>query len=128
MATRWIERVTGPLEQKRRYRQYKAGTRQLPASYRTAVEALGRYLMYFGRVGGDGAVSMLEDLLDLFEQSAANHTPIREIVGDNPVEFVETFLQNYPEGQWRIREQTRLLNAIERATREDTGQEERTVS
>jgi len=27
---------------------------------------------------------MFEDLLDLFEQSAANRTPIREIVGEDP--------------------------------------------
>jgi len=49
------------------------------------VEALERYLMYAGP-GGDGAraASMFEDLLDLFEQSAANGTPIREIVGRTP--------------------------------------------
>ncbi|MGZ5384481.1 MAG: DUF1048 domain-containing protein, partial [Acidimicrobiia bacterium] len=47
---------------KRRWRQYKARTRQLPANYRTAVEALERYLMYFGPADGDSAASMFEDL------------------------------------------------------------------
>ena len=70
---------------------------------------------------------MFEDLADLFEQSAADGTPIREIVGDDPVEFVETFVQNYPEGQWISRERERLTSAIERAAGEDTGNEERTV-
>ncbi|MEV4185536.1 DUF1048 domain-containing protein [Streptosporangium canum] len=115
MATGWIEKVTGSLEDKRRYRQYKARTQQLPASYRTAVEALERYLMYFGRGDGADAVSMYEDLLDLFEQSAADNTPVREVVGDDPVEFVEAFVSNYPEGQWRLRERQRLISAIERA-------------
>ncbi|MFI6793991.1 hypothetical protein [Streptosporangium canum] len=32
---------------------------------------------------------MFEDLADLFEQAAADGTPIREIVGEDPVEFVE---------------------------------------
>jgi DNA-binding ferritin-like protein (Dps family) len=41
---------------------------------------------------------MYEDLVELFEQSAANWTPIREIAGEDPVEFVEAFVQNYPEG------------------------------
>ena len=72
---------------------------------------------------GDSAASMFEDLADLFEQSAANGTPIREIVGEDPVEFAEAFLRNYPEGQWISRERERLTSAIERAAGEDTGDE-----
>jgi DNA-binding ferritin-like protein (Dps family) len=106
-----ISKVIG---EKARWRQYKARTRQLPASYRTAVDAIERYLMYLGRGDGTGWASMLEDLVDLFEQSAANGTPIREIVGEDPVEFVETFVRNYPEGQWIRRERERLTNAIDR--------------
>jgi DNA-binding ferritin-like protein (Dps family) len=128
MATGWIEQVTGSLEQKKRYRQYKARTKQLPANYRTAIDALDRYLMYFGSITrGDTLVSMLEDLADLFEQSAADGTPIREIVGENPVEFAETFLQNYSEGQWINKERERLTKAIDRAAGEDSGKEEGSV-
>lgn len=116
MAAGWIEQVTGSLEQKKQYRQYKARTKQLPDGYRTAVEALERYLMYFGSIAkGDVLVSMLEDLLDLFEQSAADGTPIRAVVGEDPVEFAEAFLQNYAEGQWINKERVRLTNAIARA-------------
>lgn len=79
------------------------------------------------RGDGPGSASMLDDLADLFEQAAANGTPIREIVGDDPVEFIETFVQNYPEGQWISRQRERLNNAIERAAGEDNGNEERTV-
>ena len=115
MATGWIEKITGSIEQKKRYRQYKARTKQLPANYRSAVEALERYLMYFGSITrGETLVSMLEDLADLFEQSAANGTPIRAVVGKNPVEFAETFLQNYTEGQWINKERKRLIDAIDR--------------
>jgi DNA-binding ferritin-like protein (Dps family) len=113
---------------KRRWRQYKARTRQLPENYRTAIDAVERYLMYHGGRGdGPGWASMLEDLAELFEQAAANGTPIREIVGDDPVEFIETFVQNYPEGQWIRRERERLNNAIERAAGENTGNEKRAV-
>jgi DNA-binding ferritin-like protein (Dps family) len=114
-----ISKVIG---EKRQWRQHRARTRELPASYRTAVEALERYLMYCGP-GGDGAraASMFEDLLDLFEQSAANRTPIREIVGEDPVEFLEAFVRNYPDGQWRIRERERLISAIQRAEGEKPG-------
>lgn len=114
-----ISKVIGD---KRRWRAYKARTRNLPASYRTAVEALERYLMYCGP-GGDGneAQSMFEDLVDLFEQSAANGISIREIVGEDPVEFLEAFVRNYPDGGWRTRERNRLIRAIERAEEESTG-------
>jgi DNA-binding ferritin-like protein (Dps family) len=125
VATGWIEQVTGSLEQKKRYRQYKARTKQLPANYRSAVDALERYLMYFGAITrGETLVSMLEDLADLFEQSVANGTPIREIVGQDPVEFAETFLQNYSEGQWINKERERLTSAIDRAAGQDTGEQE----
>jgi len=116
--SKFVSKVIG---EKAQWRQYKARTRQLPAGYRTAVEALERYLMYFGTGGGGTAI--YEDLVDLFEQSAANRTPIREIVGEDPVEFIEVFVRNYPKGQWIIRERERLTTAIERAAGEDTGDE-----
>ena len=113
----FISKVIG---EKRRWRQYKARTRRLPANYRAAIEAVERYLMYAGGRGdGAGWASMLEDLADLFEQSAADGTPIREIVGEDPVDFVEAFLQNYDKGGWVTREREKLTNAIKRAEGEE---------
>ena len=123
MTAKWIEKLTGPLEEKKRYRHTKARAEQLPPSYRTAVDAVQRYLMYAGGGDGAGVVTMYEDLVDLFEQSAASGTPVREVVGDDPVEFVEAFVANYPQGQWRVRERNRLVDAIDRATADDTGSE-----
>ncbi|MFL1428124.1 MULTISPECIES: DUF1048 domain-containing protein [unclassified Nocardiopsis] len=125
MAAEWIEKVTGSFEEKRRYRRYKERVKQLPENYRAAIEALDRYLMYFGSITkGDVLVTMADDLIDLFEQSAANGTPVRDIVGEDPVEFAEAFLANYAEGQWIKKERDRLNRAIERAAGEDTGKEE----
>jgi DNA-binding ferritin-like protein (Dps family) len=122
MFSKCISKVVGP---KRQWRQYKARTRQLPASYHTALDALERYLNYLG--GMDDGTAMYADLIDLFEQSAANGTPIREIVGEDPAEFIETFVRNYPKGQWIIRERDRLISAIDRAAGEDTGKEANAV-
>ncbi len=59
---------------------------------------------------------------DLFERAAADGTPIREIVGGDPVEFVETFAQNYTQGGYvPNRERERLISAIDRAEGEDGG-------
>jgi hypothetical protein len=68
---------------------------------------------------GGGGTEIFEDLIDLFEQSAANGTPVREIIGEDPVEFIETFVRNYPKGQWIIRERGRLVKAVERAEAEE---------
>jgi len=116
--SRFTSKVIGD---KRRWREYKARTRQLPENYRAAIDALERYLMYFGPADGDSAASMFEDLADLFEQAAADGTPIREIVGEDPVEFADAFLQNYSKGGWVTRERERLVNAIARAEGEDGG-------
>ena len=99
---------------KRRWRKYKARVRQLPPDYRTAVDAIERYLMYFGAVDGDSAASVFEDVADLFEQAAADGTPIREIVGEDPVEFVDALVRNYSKGGYVDRERERLTNAIDR--------------
>jgi DNA-binding ferritin-like protein (Dps family) len=108
-----IEKLTGDLGDRKKWRQYKARVKALPPNYRTAAEAVERYLMRFGT--GGGGLAIFDDLVDLFEQSAATRTPIRDIVGDDPVEFIELFVRNYPKGQWILREQERLTRAIDRA-------------
>jgi DNA-binding ferritin-like protein (Dps family) len=106
--------ITKMIAEKRRYRQYKARIAQLPAHYRTAVAALERYMYYLGGLGdGSSILAMLDDLADLFEQSAADGTPVRAVLGEDPVEFIEAFLRNYPAGQWITREQERLTQAID---------------
>jgi DNA-binding ferritin-like protein (Dps family) len=93
--------------------------RRLPPDYRAAVEAIERYLMHFVPTDGDRAASEFEDLADLFEQAAADGTPIREIVGNDPAEFAEAFAQNYSEGGYvPAREKKRLAGAIARAEEE----------
>ncbi|MEU7860713.1 DUF1048 domain-containing protein [Nonomuraea sp. NPDC049141] len=109
----FLTKVIGP---KRQWRQYKARVRQLPPNYRTAVEAIERYLMHFVPTDGESNASMFEDLADLFDQAAADGTPIREIVGEEPVEFAEAFVHNYSEGGYvPARERKRLTDAITRA-------------
>lgn len=122
----YLELVIGSLDDKKRWRRYKARVKQLPENYRIAVEALERYLMHFGPADGAGAMEMYDDLAELFEQSAADGTPIRDIFGDDPVEFAETFMANYPLGQYRARERNRFASAVERAAGETPGREDRT--
>ena len=122
--TVFISKLIG---EKRRWRKYKARVKAIPEPYRSAVDAIEHYLLSFGRGDGAGWAEMLEDLAALFEQAAADGTPIREIVGQDSEEFVEAFVQNYPEGQWVVREQERLRNTIARAAGEGTRNDERAL-
>jgi DNA-binding ferritin-like protein (Dps family) len=120
MAANWIERITGSFEDKKRWRRYKARKEQFPPSYRTAIDGLERYFMYAGSiVKGDVLMQMLEDLADLIERAAVDGTPIRDIVGDDPVEFADTFIRNYSDGQWINKERKRLTDTINQAADDD---------
>lgn len=108
-----IEKVVGDFGDKRRWREYQARVKALPEPYRETVEALERYLMHFGMIAkGDVLVAMAEDLVELFEQAAADGTPVRAVVGEDPVEFAEEFLRNYAGGQWIDKERRRLRDSI----------------
>jgi DNA-binding ferritin-like protein (Dps family) len=119
MAAKWIEIVTGPLEQKKQYRQAKARLDALPEPYRTAAGAIDRYLMVAGGVtDGDTIVRMYDDLADPWERAAVDGTPVGDVVGDDPVEFVEAFAQAYAGKRWIDKERARLVEAIEDAKRQ----------
>jgi DNA-binding ferritin-like protein (Dps family) len=62
-------------------------------------------------------VRALNDLIDLFEQSAETKTPIREIVGENPADFAEAFISNYTKDTWRDRQVRKVNEALEAASR-----------
>lgn len=122
MAAKWIEAVTGSLEQKKQYRQSAARIEALPEPYARAAKAFQRYFMVYGVVSdGDTLIKMFGDFADLWERAAADGTPIRAIVGYDPVEFAETFARAYSGKQWIDKERARLTKAIDDATG-DNGQ------
>jgi DNA-binding ferritin-like protein (Dps family) len=62
---------------------------------------------------------MLGDFADLWERAAADQTPVRSIIGDDPVAFAEDFADAYTGKQWIDKERTRLTKAIADATRQE---------
>jgi DNA-binding ferritin-like protein (Dps family) len=122
MAAKWIEALTGSLEQKKQYKQTKARLDALPEPYLTAANAFNRYLMYYGGVTeGDTIVQMLSDFADLWERAAVDGTPVAEIVGEDPVEFAEAFAQAYGGKRWIDKERARLIEAVDEAKRKEAG-------
>lgn len=120
MAAKWFEIFTGSIEQKKQYRRDMARIDALPEAYRTAAKATHRYLMYSGGVvDGDTLTQMFTDFADLWERGAVDETPIRDIVGDDPVAFAEDFAQAYAGKQWIDKERARLNKAIADAEQEE---------
>ena len=118
MAPKWIELVTGSLEQKRQYKRDRARIDALAEPYRSVAKALWRYFMYYpGITDEDDTLKMSTDFAELWERAAADGTPVRAIVGENPVEFAEAFADAYARKQWFDKERARLIKAVEDAER-----------
>ena len=120
MAAKWIEALTGSLEQKKQYKQAKARIDALPEPYRSVANAQHRYSMYYGGItDGDTLVQMFLDLADLWERAAIDGTPVSDIVGDDAVEFAETYAQAYGGTQWIDKERARLIKAVDDAKKKE---------
>ncbi|MDN4596172.1 DUF1048 domain-containing protein [Leifsonia virtsii] len=120
MAAKWIEALTGSLEQKKQYRQAVARIDALPQPYRDTAKAIHRYLLIQGGiVDGDTLTTMFGDFVDLWERAAADGTPIRDIVGDDPVGFADEFAAAYGGKRWVDKERERLTAAVEKAEKEE---------
>jgi DNA-binding ferritin-like protein (Dps family) len=119
-----IEYLVGNLEDKRTWRGIKARLAALPPGYREAAEGVERYIMTFGAVD-DGAtlLRLFGDLVDLLEQGAGDDIPLRDLVGEDPVDFVETFLDTYrgEARSWVDRERSRLVKTIDDAVTRQAG-------
>ncbi len=116
-----LAKIIGP---KKRWRAYKARVRALPENYRMAVDAIERFLLLFVPKDGVRIETQFEDLADLFEQAAADGTPIRDVVGDDPVAFVRTFAENYTDGGYTpARARNRLIRDVDRAAGDDRGEQ-----
>ena len=121
--TMWIEKLTGSLEQKRQYKQYQARLEALPEPYGSAAKALQRYFIYSGGiVDGETLLKMQGDFVELWERAAADSTPVRAIVGDDPVEFAEAFASAYSGKHWIDKERERLTKAIDSAVEDDVNE------
>jgi DNA-binding ferritin-like protein (Dps family) len=121
MAAKWIEALTGSLEQKKQYRDAKKRIEALPEPYRSVANAQHRYTMYYGGItDGDTLVQLFLDLADLWERAALDGTTVDDIIGDDPVEFAETYAAAYGGKQWVDKERARLIKAVDEAKRKES--------
>ncbi|RLV55508.1 DUF1048 domain-containing protein [Aeromicrobium phragmitis] len=111
--TNFLDKVVGEMSDKRRWREYKARVKALPAAYGTAADGLERYLLSRGTVTrADALMSMLEQLADQFERAAADGRPIRAVVGADPVRYADDLAAAYADREHTDPEHQRLIATI----------------
>ena len=110
----WIaSKIIGP---KKEWKAYKARVKALPLPYMEAVAGVERYVMHFGGINdAEQAQSLFNDVIDIFERAAADNTPIRDVVGEDPVEFADALIRNYQQTGYVAKEQARLRDAVAKA-------------
>ncbi|NWJ69104.1 DUF1048 domain-containing protein [Pseudonocardia sp. ICBG1122] len=97
----FLEKIIGDGEQKKRWKQYRARVKGLPAPFRTAADGLERYLLYRAALAkGDVVMSMHEELVTILEGAAAQKAPVRSVVGPDPVQFADALLTSFAAGEW----------------------------
>lgn len=114
----WYEKILGDLSAKKQWREYRRRLTALPEPYRRTAAALERYLLNRGPTNNtESLIRMVTDLVDLLEQGAADRTPVRDLVGEDPAAFAEEFMANYGDDSWIGRERARLTQAVDEASR-----------
>lgn len=87
MKKSFVELVIGNLDEKRRYRQFMKRVKALPKEYRFAFKKMQHYLYYTDLSCCEG--TLFADLVELLEASAAQGTPILEVVGNDVAAFCD---------------------------------------
>ncbi|WP_225047651.1 DUF1048 domain-containing protein [Lacticaseibacillus kribbianus] len=105
--------VNQMVKDKKRYRQFLRDVKALPPAYAETLLALQAYLWNFARSGG--IIVPLEEMLRMFQESAAEQVPVAQLVGGDPVAFADNIMAQYPDELWLIKYQNRLRAAVKEA-------------
>ncbi len=76
------ERVTGS-DLTREYRGFEARAAMLPAGHRAAWEEVKVHLLPYGSFTGRNLMPILDGVLGLLEETAADGQDVREVLGDD---------------------------------------------
>ncbi|MEJ3406077.1 hypothetical protein WDJ51_15185 [Rathayibacter sp. YIM 133350] len=114
LAANWMDRIATDLRRRARYRQSLSRLTALPEPYRSAAMALHRYCVRLPTRMDAGALARLtSDEADLWQLAVIDGTPVRVILGEDPVDIAEAFARTYAGGQRMKRERIRLTTMID---------------
>lgn len=110
--TNLLRKVLGD---KREWRAMEARARALPRDHRIVYDEVEQYLWKFSAGAGRDTLTVLRDLLDLFETAAADGTGALEVTGPDVAAFADELLRNATTYTQRWRED--LNRDVERKLR-----------
>lgn len=87
MAKSILELMIGNIDEKRDYRKFMKRVNALPKDYRFAFRKIQHYMYNFGIEGCN--MTMLTDLVNLFEVSAAEGKAVLDIIGSDVATFCD---------------------------------------
>ena len=85
---------------KTEWNKQQARIKAMPADYQIVIGEVQNYFWQFA--GGDGMDMMagIYDLIDFFEEGAANNVPVLDLVGNDVAEFAENALREMQAKRW----------------------------
>lgn len=91
--------ILGDLDDKRKYKQMMKRVNDLPKDYNFTFKQIQKYIYTVGGVKCDVKMfnnfNIFEDLLNLFEESAADERNIRDVIGNDVSKFCDEFMSVY---------------------------------
>ena len=90
-------------QEKRKYKQTMARANALPEDYRFVFDKIQHYMWNHAAGSGMDMLAIHRDLIDLFEQGAADGKNVLEITGSDVAGFCDELLKNATTytGNWR---------------------------
>ena len=85
---------------KAEWNKQQARIKAMPADYQIVIGEVQNYFWQFA--GGDGMdmKAGIYDLIDFFEEGAANNVPVLDLVGNDVAEFAENALREMQAKRW----------------------------
>jgi DNA-binding ferritin-like protein (Dps family) len=87
-----FKKMIGDFGDKKEWNAMEARAKALPHDYRVVYNEIKRYL-WSGAGPLDSSTDIFKDLLELFEEGAANNKPVLKITGNNVAAFCDEFVR-----------------------------------
>lgn len=78
---------------KKKYREKMEEMKQLPKDYQVVYDEIQKFVWQFSAGDGMDMLNALYNLIEFFEEGAANDVPALELVGNDVGDFAETMLR-----------------------------------
>lgn len=97
---KFFEKIIGD---KKEYREMMARVKKLPKDYQYVYEKMQKYMWSYASGDGYDMLKIQYDLIDLFEEGAADEKPVLDVTGEDVAAFCDELIQNAKTytGKWK---------------------------